>query len=228
MRAPARVFVCLSFLALAARADSVPNPPAQGWAEVQRRNDVVVSERQIDGTTQVRASTRINATPLEILAVLEDDPRRLEWMARCAETRLIERRDRWNSINYTRMSVWPFQDRDVVVETRVELAPDGQGARVRMHDIETPLQGEIRGVVRMPSLVGEFVLDANETGTDIAYVLIMDFGGKVPERIERFARQFIPLETLERLREHVPAERDAYAERVAAWKRELPTLELIE
>ena len=193
------------------------------WTQVLERGGVVVHENPAGegNPVQYRATTQIDATVFEILALLQDDARRTEWMARCIEARSLEKRSRWNRLSYTRLAVWPFSDRDVVVETLVSLDPRATSADVRMHNVDSELQAPIAGVVRMPSMRADIHLERIDQSTRVDFTLSMELGGRVPTRIALYARRMIPLESVENLRELVPFYRATYAELVRTWQSEL-------
>jgi hypothetical protein len=190
---------------------------------VLERDGVIVDERPAGEANPLesRATTHINATVLEILAFLQDDAKRIEWMARCIEARSLAVHSRWNRLSYDRLTVWPLSDRDVVVETLVTLDPTATSADVRMRNTDSELQPLVPGVVRMPSMHGDIRLERVGEGTQVAFTLSMELGGRVPKSISDYARRMIPRESLANLREMVPASRGRYAELVRSWRSEL-------
>jgi hypothetical protein len=193
------------------------------WNRVLERRGVVVHQRPAGESNPLesRATTQIDATVLEILAFLQDDARRTEWMARCIEARSLAVHSRWNRLSYTRLAVWPFSDRDVVVQTQITLDPAATSADVRMRNVASELQPPVHDVVRMPSMHGDIRLERVDGRTQIAFTLSIELGGSAPASIARYARQMIPLESVENLREMVPASRSGYAELVRSWRSEL-------
>lgn len=220
MRVRASLWAGVLLVALA--HSTVASEPV--WTQVLERGGVLVHERTAgEGKpVQSRATTQIDATVFEILAFLQDDARRTEWMARCIEARSLEKRSRWNRLSYTRLAVWPFSDRDVVVETLISLDPRATSADIWMRSVDSELQAPVQGVVRMPSMRGNFHLEQIDRGTQVDFTLSMDLGGRIPTGIALYARQMIPLESLENLRELVPSSRGTYAELVRTWQSELP------
>ena len=176
----------------------------------------------------MRATASIDASVLEILAVLQDSPRRIEWMARCVESVEIQRIDLFNGLYYSRMAAWPFDDRDVVVAIETSVGNDASSATVRMVSVESELMGPVEGVVRMPAFAGHYRLTQLDTAgspsTLVEYELAIEFGGGLSGRIAQLAREDIPFETLLNLRTHVPDTRDEYAKLVARWRKDLPSL----
>jgi hypothetical protein len=161
-----------------------------------------------------RAVTTIEASLLEILAVLNDDSRRTEWMARCVEARLISREGRWTSVHYSKMSApWPLAQRDAFVEARVSVAPGHDTATVTMSSL-TGFEPVDR-VVRIPHLEARFRLQALDSArTRIAYEVAVDLAGNLPGGLTHGVREEIPFDTVRNLRGFVPAQREHYTARV--------------
>ena len=193
------------------------------WTRVLERDGVVVDERPASDANplETRATTHIDSTVLEILAFLLDDAKRTEWMARCIEARSLEVRSRWNRLSYDRFTVWPLSDRDVVVETLITLDRAATSADIQMRNTDSKLQPHVAGAVRMPSMLGDLRLDRVDGGTQVAFTLSMELGGRAPTSISNHARRLIPRESLANLREMVPASRDRYAELIRSWQSEL-------
>ena len=62
----------------------------------------------------------IPASVEEVSAVLEDAPRRGQWIARFGSSALLERLNDYNQTEYLRMSMpWPFVDRTAIVRVRI-------------------------------------------------------------------------------------------------------------
>ncbi len=217
----ARVSLWIGLWLVSLSHSTAASEPA--WTQVLERGGVVVHERSAGegNPVQSRATTQIDATVLEILAFLQDDARRTEWMAYCVEARSLAKRSRWNRLSYTRLAVWPFSDRDVVVETRVTLDPRVTSADVQMRNVDSNLEAPVQGIIRMPSMRGDIRLEQIDRGTQVAFTLSMELGGRVPASLALFARRRIPLESLENLRELVPSTRSMYAELVGTWQSEL-------
>jgi len=193
------------------------------WTAVERRDGVVVYERGGGerGPVESKASTVVDATVFEILAFLRDDNQRTAWLDRCIEARSLDQHDRWHRLSYNRFTVWPFSDRDAVVQTRITLGERATSAGIQMRSVESELQPAIPGVVRMPSMRGELQLEQVGRGTRVDFSLSLELGGRLPNRIGLYARRTIPLESLRNLRTLVPSSRDDYARTVRAWQIEL-------
>lgn len=149
-------------------------------------------------------TTTMAATPDEVAAWIGATHTYVDWMHNCEEARQI-RREGSDVIGYNRISSpWPISDRDVVLRsTRTSLA--GGGIRVEFRSITDAEVPVIRGVVRMPRLVGSYDLHAVEGGTHVVYTVDSDPGGRLPTWLVRQASKDLPYLTLRNLRERAEA-----------------------
>ena len=88
------------------------------WIAVLDADGVAVSRlaEARNGVNTFRAVMVVDAAVSEILAILSDYENRTEWMSRCAESRVLERRADGVVVIYQRnRGVWPISDRDAVV-----------------------------------------------------------------------------------------------------------------
>ncbi len=205
----------LAGLALVVLGDA----PAASWHELARGDDVTVSVRERAGSTlpEIRAVTRIDATPWEVLAVIRDVGNHPAWLTDCAEARVLREESETVWIVYQRTRLpWPVSDRDSVSSTELAIAGDGE-LFVSWHAIAEPQWSEREGIVRMRTLEGSYRLRAGAAGrTEVEYRLFLDPEGVVPAWLARRFLVDVPLETLRQLRARVPGARSRYE----AWLRE--------
>lgn len=217
MRAPLVAAILCVLCAGSANAD--------GWSEGRNADGVAASFRPgAAGEPPVyRAVTTIDADVLEVLAVLNDDRRRTEWMARCVGAHLVSRANRWSSVHYSRLSApWPLADRDVVVAAAITVEPDASAARISMNSIEVPELDRTPGVVRITSLAAHYALTrTGDSESRLEYHLAVDLGGRLPASLTHRVREQITFETLRNLRHFVPIHREKYAGLVDAWRSQL-------
>ncbi len=198
---------------------------AAGWRAGRSGNGVEASFQPGAGGEPAvyRAVTTIDADVLEVLAVLNDDRHRAEWMARCVEARLVSRADRWSSVHYSRLSApWPLAHRDVIVSAAITVEPDASAATIAMKSISLPELDRTPGVVRITSLVAQYALTrTGDSRSRLEYQLAVDLGGRLPATLTHGVREQMTFETLRNLRRFVPNHRDQYAELVDAWRSRL-------
>ena len=176
------------------------------WRDVADKEGIVVSvlERPDQELPLLRGVTVIPAGPVAISDVIRDVPRQCEWMHQCKEARILEETPEAVFI-YNRTGLpWPVADRDVVLRTELHvIEPD-----VEVHAVATatdqPSLPEVKGVVRMQHLRGEFRLRIQAPGeTRVEYRLDIDPGGSIPTWLVKRTSRDIPFHTLRNLRKRV-------------------------
>jgi hypothetical protein len=146
--------------------------------------------------------TTMYATPEEIAAWVTAVHTYVDWQHNCEEARVLERPD-GTRLTYNRIgSPWPVSDRDVVLRTSRESLDDG-AIRLEFRSTEPKLDVQ-SGVVRMPRLVGSYVLTPTGGGvTQVVYTVDSDPGGSLPTWLVRQAGKDLPYFTLKNLRARV-------------------------
>jgi hypothetical protein len=182
---------------------SVPAEDAS-WVPVLDEDGVEVSRlaEARSGLNTFRAVMVMDAAISEILAALSDYENRTEWMSRCAESRVLERRANGVVVIYQRnRGVWPVSDRDAVVAESRRASADGSDVRIYMHDTTSELMPPVDGVVRVPQIESFYHLVAEgPRQTRVTYQVFADLGGRIPGFIARRASEDIPLDTMRNLR----------------------------
>jgi|SRR5688572_27135611 len=188
------------------------------WEEIEDKDGIKVWQRESEGSSLVefKGQARIDASIKKVLAVLHDQKRKTEWLARCRENRLVRAKSVGVSIIYNRVrSDFPLvDDRDVVFQTKVQHWPDQKKVHIEVWNVEDPLAPEVEGVVRMPKLKLSWTLIApDENTTDATYQVHADPGGALPHWIVNLVSKELPFKTLTNLRKQVT--KDGYDENLA-------------
>jgi len=174
------------------------------WIAVLDEDGVAVSRlaEAKNGLNTFRAVMVVNAALSEILAALSDYENRTEWMSRCAESRVLERRANGVVVIYQRnRGVWPVSDRDAVVAESRQTSADGSDVRIDMHDTKSELMPPLEGAVRIPLVESFYHLVAEgPRQTRVTYQVVADLGGRIPGFIARRVGEDIPLDTMRNLR----------------------------
>jgi len=199
------------------------------WRLVREEDGVALSRRDGDLPT-FRGVTVVDESLPQVLAVLRDVPRHVEWRSGCVEARVLGRESPSVAILYNRVEgTWPAADRDAVMRSETRVAgPDA--ARIDVRAIDSPLAPERDGAVRMPVLVGSYALRAlGPERTRVEYRMRLSLGGSVPGWLARYAAEDMPIATLGGLRRQARQTRGTYAAFVSAWpeasaRGELPRL----
>ena len=182
---------------------SVPAEDAS-WIPVLDEDGIEVSRlaEARNGLNTFRAVMVVDAAISEILAALSDYENRTEWMSRCEESRVLERRAGDVVVFYQRnRGVWPVSDRDAVVAESRQTRADGSDVRIDMRETTSELMPPVDGVVRVPLIESFYHLVAEGPGqTRVTYQLIADLGGRIPRFIARLVGEDIPLDSMRDLR----------------------------
>ena len=188
----------------------------EGWRTVREVDGVEVARRE-GGVPDFRGTTVLDASLPQVLAVLRDVPRHVEWRSRCVESRVLAIQSDRVALLYSRTAgAWPISDRDVVFRSETQV--DGPDAvRIETHNVDSPLAPDPDGAVRI-ELEGGFALQAlDQHRTRVEYRMRVDLGGAVPGWIARFAAEDMPLATLTGLRRQVAKTGGVYDAFVRAW-----------
>ena len=203
-----RQAVRAAFLAATALA-LAPRPTAAeeaGWQPVHKEDGITVerSSASAAGRPRLRARTVIAAGIDLVSSVLRDVERHPEWRNRCTEARVLQREGDDKLVVYSRTEGrWPVADRDSVFESEV-VRREAEHVEIRFRNVESLLMPPVPGVVRMPSVDGDYRLEALDAGrTRVEYELEMDMGGLVPSFVTHYVSDEMPLHTLKGLKQQV-------------------------
>jgi hypothetical protein len=196
-----------------------------GWTRVAEDEGIVVSSRPSERSELpiFRGVAQVDAPLLEVLAVVTDADRHREWIFMCSDSALVAQTSAATGIVYNRTKApWPVPDRDVVLDSRVEIVDGEREVIVRFSATEHPERPPTQGVVRMPYLQGHYHLRAEDAGrTRVEYQVDSDPGGSLPAWLATRGTRDMPLETLRALRSQLARTRGAYDERIEEFRRTL-------
>ena len=195
----------------------------EGWEEIAVEEGIRITSKDVPGLSLpiFRGVGIVNAGLVEILTVFYDIPRHTEWRHRCSESEVLERKNDFDQLLYTRTDApWPVKDRDVVLHARTVLEREKGAVWVHFDGVQSPLKGEIEDAIRMPRLRGFYYLVALTPGqTEVTYQVESDPGGWLPKWVARLATKSLPLKTIANLRTQVARTRGEYADVVEAWRK---------
>lgn len=194
---------------------------AGGWEMVEEENGVKVYQKAIEGRDLpiFRGDTVIDANIYDLLAVISDFDRHVEWMHGCHTAKLLKQIDDLRRVSYNRTDApWPVDDRDVVLESRVEIQAEKHTVLIHFKSIQSPLKPEVEGVVRMNRLKGYYKLTAESaTRTRVQYQVDTDPGGSIPDWVVEAVGEDMPINTLTNLRQQVGKVKGQYPAFMKRW-----------
>ncbi len=177
-----------------------------GWTRIVSEEGVTVDQKWIKGQELpiFRGISLIEGSLYDVLTVLDDTPRRTEWVHRCIESRLVKKKTDFARYIYNRTSApWPVDDRDVVVLTEVRVNPEKGVVRITFAT-QNGVVKEVDDVVRIPRLRGLYLVESvGANHTRVTYQIDSDPGGWLPDWIIKRASKQIPLNTLRNLQTQV-------------------------
>lgn len=185
-----------------------------GWVFATSEAGISVSVRSDDSRSlpMFRGIGTVDASILDILAVLDDTGRHTEWMANCAKAKVIRHLGEFDRIVYNRTaSPWPVSDRDVVLLGSIEGSMIKREVWSYFKAVSEPGNGPIDGIVRMPRLKGFYHLQAlDDTHTRVTYQIDADPGGMLPDWLVSRATKRLPIDTISGLRRQTQKMRGHY------------------
>jgi len=166
------------------------------------KDGITVEQDAAEGRTLpiLIGTTTMKTDPERIAAWVTAVHTYVDWQHNCEEARVLEQPD-GTRLTYNRIgSPWPVSDRDVVLRSTRKNLEDGV-IRLDFRSTEVARVEVPRGVVRMPRLVGSYVLTPTNDGeTRVVYTVDSDPGGSLPAWLVKQAGKDLPYHTLENLR----------------------------
>lgn len=205
---------------------AAPAPAVEpGWTRVTDEDGILVTSRPSERSPLpiFRGVGRVDASLLEVLAVITDADRHREWVYSCSDSALVEQTSDTTGIVYNRTDTpWPAADRDVVLDSRIELLDGEREVIVRFFAIDHPARPPQEGVIRMTYLQGHYHLWAEgDARTRVEYQVDSDPGGRLPTGLATRGTRDMPLHTLVGLRAQLERTRGLYGERIEGFRRTL-------
>jgi len=191
-----------------------------GWTVLAEEDGIVVTSRASEKSPLpvFRGIGVVEASVVEVLAVVLDAGRHHEWVFSCSDSSLIEQTTETTGIIYNRTATpWPVPDRDVVLDSEVEPIDGEREILVRFFATEHAQRPPEDGVVRMTYLRGHYHLwDEGQGRTRVEYQVDSDPGGRLPTWLATRGTREMPLESLRGLRAQLVRTRGQYDERLEA------------
>jgi len=214
-------FGCLLLLSPALSVPPLVAAQADGWKQIEHKSGIEVSEKEEPGKPlpSYRGQAQVDASVLEVLAVVLDDARSREWAKDVAEAHVLRSVDPKTEIVYSRSDqTWPVKDRDLVMKRTVQVVVPGEQFNVRLVCLPSE-KAEVPKVIRIKRCDTTFALRKLSTGkTEVDFQMSVEPGGHHPEWAVKMASRGIPYETLAGLRKQVEKTRGQYDAEVKKWQ----------
>jgi hypothetical protein len=180
-----------------------------GWKRVLQADGVTVSAREVPGEPQLEfrgvAVLAVDLFPL--LAVIDDTANHCIWQANCKVSRVVKANGEFERWIYHRVGApWPVSDRDVVIRGTVQIDAERRAVWSHFRDVTLPSLPPVKGVVRLPKLVGFYKLEwLADDRTRVTYQVSSRTGGLLPTWLANRAARGLPHGTLVGLRKRAKA-----------------------
>ena len=179
------------------------------WERVSDKDGIVVERRSVEDSNLKEFLGRgvIAAPVAHVLAVIRDGARRGEWMPACGGSWVVDENltTRVQVAYYRTKAPWPVSDRDSVNRAEIVVEPAKHRIHIPFEAIADPRVPPVKGVVRMPSMRGQWNLVPVDGGkaTEVEYQVYANPGGRLPDWLANLASKTLPRETIAGLRRQV-------------------------
>ena len=159
------------------------------------------------GVVPLKAVMTIPGTLEEVAMVLEDIPRRGQWISNFAESVLLERPNAYDQTEYLRVYLpWPSQNRTAVIRARVTVSDDLRRATISAESVESPLAEGLPKLVRARVYTSTFQMTQADDQVEIVALIFIDPCGSIPKWIVNYFSRRAARTTLANLRRQVARE----------------------
>ncbi|MCO4795026.1 MAG: hypothetical protein KC493_15020 [Bacteriovoracaceae bacterium] len=179
---------------------------AAEWKKIKRRKNVDVYSKDIPGSKVVafRGIGVIDAPIENVVSVIHDTSRIKEWMSDMAETVVLERKTKFDKVEYNRTTApWPLWDREFVYWVKVDVKGAGKEIHIEMgpgpatHPKIPKRDKTIRGSLHS----SRYILKSLEgRKTEILVEINADPKGSVPKWVVNLFQSVWPSETISGIR----------------------------
>lgn len=203
-------------LALAALAAPLPAAPPIGeavigidsplWKPQSDADGIRLYEADVvrGGIVPVKAEMTIPGSIEEISAVLEDIPRRRDWVLHFGESRLLQRESDYRQTEYLRMNMpWPVADRAALLQVNISVSADLRTATVEAHSVDCCLPDGAPRNVRAEVHASTFQMTQDGDQVRVLGLVFIDPRGALPKWAVNLYTRVVARSTLSNLRRQV-------------------------
>jgi hypothetical protein len=176
------------------------------WIQITKKNGITIWKKNFRQSSLVsfKGSMILDADIHQVFSVLYDPYHKKEFIQNCDKFELLKVSTLPEStISYMKMkSPFPLiDDRDVVIQTKTEILNKQKAIRVNFWNTTHPLRRPQKGIVRIPLLKGQWILQSLSEGkTNVQYQLVTNPGGLIPKWIVNLANKKLPFKTLTKMK----------------------------
>jgi len=215
---------------LALCASALPTTPLatddRSW-RLQSSSDGIALYRASlrgSGIVPMKATLSIPGTIADVSLVLEDIPRRQQWVGNRTESVLLERVSHYDQVEYLHVDLpWPVQDRSALIQARVRVSEDRRTATIHAQSIPSHPADTLPRLVRAEVAPSTLQMTQAPGRVDIVALVFVDPGGWIPKWLVNYFATRVARSTFQDLRRQVqrrlytPAQVRAMHQRIEAY-----------
>lgn len=178
-----------------------------GWKLQSSDEGISLYRCQVKGSgvVPVKVTMTINGTIEAVSLVLQDIPRRPEWIGTRTKSTLLERRSDYEQYEYLRVFMpWPVSDRSAIIRANVTVSDDRTRATIAAVSIPShPAADTLPKLVRSQVHTSTFQMTQKGGQVEVVALVFIDPGGHVPKWLVNWFAGRMARNTLRDLRKQV-------------------------
>ena len=205
---PAIAFALLIVAASRIEAQSQPlialDDPS--WHLESSSDGITIYSSSVPGIRVVpfKATMKIPGTIEEVSMVLEDLPRRKEWIKNFGRSVLLERANDYDQTEYLHVAVpWPGHDRSALIRVRISVSEDLARATIAGVSVDSHPADTLPVLVRSKIYASTFQMTQVGNHVEVVTLIFVDPRGSIPKWIVNFFTRRVAHGTLVGLRRQV-------------------------
>ena len=156
------------------------------------------------GVVPVKVVMTIPGTIEDVSLVLEDIPRRPEWIGNRTESVLLERVSDYDQTEYLKVDMpWPAADRSALIRAQIEVSLGGRRATILAESIGSHPADTLARLVRATVHASLFQMTQRQDHVDVVALVFIDPRGSIPKWIVNYFARKVARGTLSGLRKQV-------------------------
>ena len=214
-------------LCLAQRAQPRIEMADSSWHLESSDDGIFLFTSAVPGTgiAPFKAVMTIPGTIADVSMVLEDIPRRSDWISNFGLSALLERASDYDQTEYLRVAMpWPASDRSALIRVQITVTDDLQQATIAAESVDGHQADTLPVLVRSRVYASTFQMTQVGDHVEVAALVFIDPRGSIPKWIVNFFTGRVARATLGGLRRQVarklyaPAQLQAMHQRMQAFR----------
>lgn len=200
----------IAVIASRSGAQSHPQPrialDASSWHLESSSDGIDIFSSSVPGVSVVpfKAVMTIPGTIEEVSTVLEDIPRRGEWISNFGQSVLLERPNDYDQTEYLRVAVpWPASDRSALIRVRIAVSDDLRQATIAGESVDAHPADTLPKFVRSKVYASTFQMTQVGDHVEVVTLIFVDPRGSIPKWIVNLFTRGAARTTLSALRRQV-------------------------